>query len=218
MMTETQRVFWSDYIKVVGESAFSIQENSYGTNIVYSKFYCGVDPSDSLGGEAVVQVAINRAREYQKLFSKRSIGFNDLKTALTSYVQAQFYHTELDRFLPLLQNSISNKQHWDLIVQCWCLQEFTTAGDRADVWRRIFKLRKPNKSFTAQLPQNFIAYRAGGLDGFSWTLDKEVAQWFHQRFADQFGSIPFTEKTFSIDDVLFYTDNRNEKEVVILPA
>jgi len=33
----------------------------------------------------------------------------------------------------------------------------------------------------------------------------------------QFGNIPFLEKTFKRDDVIFYTNIRNEKEVVILP-
>jgi hypothetical protein len=218
MLTEAQRNFWHEYIKIIGENAFLIQQDSEGNSIVHSKFYCGIDPSDALGGQGMVQVAINRAKEYQKLFSKRVVTINDLKTALTSFVQSQFYHTELAHYLPLLQNAISNKQHWDLIIQCWCLQEFTTAGDKADAWRKVFQLRKPNKSFTEMLPSKFVAYRAGGLDGFSWTLDKEVAQWFHQRFADQFGAIPFTERSFLSEDVLFYNNNRNEKEVVILPS
>jgi hypothetical protein len=33
----------------------------------------------------------------------------------------------------------------------------------------------------------------------------------------QFGKIPFLEKEFNKKDVIFYTNARNEKEVVIVP-
>lgn len=219
MITDTQLEFWKEYIDLIGKENFLIKETAPNSFIVISKFFCGIDPSDAKGGQAIVNVAINRAMRYEEILSsKKSPSFDDLQNVLLSCVQSPYFHLELDCYLPKMLNKLSGKQHWDLISNCWTMQEFTTAEGRAEVWRRVLSLRKRPAALVRKLPNQFTAYRAGELSGFSWTLDKDVALWFANRFKEEFGEVPVHERQFTKDDAVMYIEERNEKEVVILSS
>jgi len=69
------------------------------------------------------------------------------------------------------------------------------------------------------LPKTVEVYR-GCLDhnqqGLSWTLDKEKAIWFAQRFQRE-GITPMVlSGRVNKSDILFYTDGRSESEVVVV--
>ena len=217
MLTDHQRKFWKDYIDLIGEENFSIKKSKNGISLIVSKFFCGIDPTDAQGGESMLNFAILRAQEYATITSKDSPTIEDLQFILLSLVEKQFSHLELDKFLPKMLNQIADNQHWELIKNCWTKQEFTTVGGRAEVWRRVLSLRKPSEAVLHKLPSEFIAYRAGDLSGFSWTLDKNVASWFAKRFAANFDEVPIHKKKFSKTNAVMFINDRNEKEVVILP-
>jgi len=49
--------------------------------------------------------------------------------------------------------------------------------------------------------------------GFSWTIDKRIADWFANRYEDKESYV--YECTVDKKDILCYLDIRNEKEVII---
>jgi len=214
-MNAKQRAFWGPYISKIGAKNFF----SNGM-IIQSKHYCGMDISQAEGAEQFAthqrDMIIRRHDEYKALISKEILSLDDLETVFM-LVEKQFYDEE---FVQLINNDklgVSDEEYWDIVQQIWVRQEFNSGGNRKRNWKRIFKHRPKLASLSAELPDEFRAYRAGKEDGFSWTLDRSKAEWFHNRFKMQFGNIPFLEKTFKRDDVIFYTNIRNEKEVVILP-
>jgi len=52
--------------------------------------------------------------------------------------------------------------------------------------------------------------------GFSWTLDYEKAEWFANRF-NYFGDPAVFQATIDRADVLAYTNQRNEQEIICRP-
>jgi len=87
-----------------------------------------------------------------------------------------------------------------------------------DYWRFLLKHVNYRKEWIKELPDGeFSIYRGGTPDGFSWTLSETRATWFATRFkivgiADNVYTMRVTK-----DDVLWYTDERSEQEVVLFP-
>jgi hypothetical protein len=218
-LTDEQLQFWRPYIELIGEDNFVIKKASRGPmDFVHSKHYVGFDVS-SLGqsGEPNRTVAIHRENEYRQLLSKPALTADDIDTIFTGLVEKAYFDSELVFILTEHNSQLSDEEYWNVVIDCWCRQEFTTAGGRGDNWRTIFDHRLRPESLIADLPDTFVAYRAGEEDGFSWTLDESVADWFRQRFEEQFDDVPMHKRTFERTDAVFYTNRRKEQEVVILP-
>ena len=85
-------------------------------------------------------------------------------------------------------------------------------------YKRLANYTPLPKEWVADLPDGeFRIYRGGTPDGFSWSLDKGIAKWFATRFkrtgiADKVYTMLITKA-----EVLWYTDARNEQEVVLIP-
>lgn len=219
-MSPEQSAFWKPYTDLIGLEDFQISKPRGGMpGIVRSKHYCGIDAS-ALGanGKGVREVAINKYLGYQEILSQDKLTADDINLIFLSYVEKYFLDKELVQILTKRGTNLSLDEHWELVIDCWCLQEFTTNGGRGENWRIIFNHREKPLHLTSELPDNFMAYRAGNESGFSWTLDKKIAQWFHKRFKSEFGDIPFLTREFKKTDAVFYTNIRNEKEVVILSS
>lgn len=217
-MKPEQIDFWKPYIELIGEDNFTLIKGKNGMgDFVHSKFYCGMDSSNiGLAGKANLDVAILRYNLYQEILSNGRLTADDIETIFLSYVDKAYFDTELVYLLTQHGAELTLDEYWELVIDCWCRQEFTTKGGRGDNWKIIFNHREKPCYLVEELPETFIAYRAGEASGFSWTLDKEVADFFHQRFEEEFGDIPMLTRTFSRNDVVFYTNIRNEKEVVII--
>lgn len=93
--------------------------------------------------------------------------------------------------------------------------------------RRKFReyLMEPNEyKYLLELPQKFVVYRAANEIeinreyGFSWTLSKQVAEFFKNDYIRGANRSPRKILTFEVnkDDVIAFFDSRNEKEVIIL--
>lgn len=87
-------------------------------------------------------------------------------------------------------------------------------------------MREPINFFKKNLNENIKIYRAGSEDGFSWTLKKEIALEFQQRYNNIINPIYFSldhktvniiDKEVKYDDVKFYNNLRGEDEIVIIP-
>lgn len=108
---------------------------------------------------------------------------------------------------------LSDEEVWDLVTDLWSEVEFNS-NDR-DIWLELFSLRESIDSLKQELPEEMTIYRGGHEEGFSWTLSREVGEWFSNRFDED---TPFLEKVIKKSDVLFYTNDRNEEEVVLIPG
>lgn len=218
-MTPQQLKFWQPYIDLVGAENFQyISGKGGGPNLIRSKHYCGFDVSGmGIGGESMRNIAINRYRSYQKLLAKGTLSFEEVDDIVTSDIEKPYLDSELLILLNKHCRDITTDQYWKLVIKCWCRQELTTAGERATNWKALFTQRERPKYLTQELPATFTAYRAGQETGFSWTLSEKVATWFQSRFEMEFGEVPLLSRDFSADDAVFYTNQRNEQEVVILP-
>lgn len=96
-----------------------------------------------------------------------------------------------------------------------------------EAWELIFNHCQGMKVFEEskkELPSGkFKVYRGTkeGVEdkGISWTLNKEIAEFFANRyFTKKIDGAPLIkEMEITKEDVLFYTNKRNEEEVIILP-
>ena len=125
---------------------------------------------------------------------------------------------------PVLLWDVMNKEDlflepieiWELIRETWTSSENNNWGLNKEFWGNMLTRFPPIDSLREDLPNEFICYRGGYKGGFSFTLDKEKAIWFRDRWGANPEHNLFERKT-NRDDVLFYSDERKEKEVVIYP-
>ena len=215
-MNDKQRKFWGPYIMAIGF------ENFYTNGMfIQSKHYCGMDISLAEGAEefgaSQLEALIKKHSTYKELLTKQSLNNDDLGKIFSWLVEKSFFDDELVNLINNYKLDVTDEEYWELVKDIWSRQEFNTDGKRKKNWKLIFSHRPSIPSLSNELPNRFTAYRAGKEDGFSWTLDRETAEWFHNRFKSQFGNIPFLTKPFTKNDVIFYTNSRNEQEVVIVP-
>ena len=213
-MNKKQATFWKPYTDLIGVENFHIDGI-----MVTSKFYSGIDDNIAIsGGEATVDLCIRKYEEYHNILKNTVLTHENLDRIFLSIVSKVFFDEELVYLHSNYQIEQTIEEHWDLIMSCWRRQELNSSTkSRIENWKKIFSLRNSIPDLTNQLPNTFTAYRAGNPNGFSWTLDKDVALWFHQRLSKQFGYIPLLQKEFNKKDVIFYTNERTEQEVVIVP-
>lgn len=215
-MLDEENAPWKPYVDLIGESNIS-----FDGIIVKSPFYSGLNfcmsetPKQFLASQ--VDNIIKRMALYDDIIQKQSLDDDDLSEIFMSLISKQYLDQYLSSLITTHEISLTDDEWWKLVVTSWTRQEFNTGGIRSENWRKIFTFRNPIASLTDELPDIFTAYRAGNDDGFSWSLDEDTARWFEQRFKEQFGNIPFQERVFSKGNALFYTNARNEQEVVILP-
>ena len=125
--------------------------------------------------------------------------------------------------LPNYQKFLTNKEHWQIIINVWSRAEHNSLQHNKVKWDDIFKIRKPIKYFKQNIKPIFYAYRAGSYDGYSWSLSKKIADEFKVRYSknnplyimhkDQ--ECKVHKKLIKYEQVLFYNNTRSEKEIVI---
>ena len=125
--------------------------------------------------------------------------------------------------LPNYQKNLTNKEHWNIIINVWSMAEHNSLDHNKEKWDEIFKLRNPIRYFKRNIKPIFYAYRAGSYDGYSWSLSKKIADEFKVRYTS---NNPFYsmnknheckvhKKLIKYEQVLFYNNTRSEKEIVI---
>ena len=90
-------------------------------------------------------------------------------------------------------------------------------------WKERLTFFKDNRKFykhderRLSLPLNLWVYRGGTPYGFSWTLSRENACWFANRFSIVGFGQPVYALPINREDVIWYSDERGEEEIVLLP-
>jgi hypothetical protein len=123
---------------------------------------------------------------------------------------------------------VRDKDYWEMLRDIWV--------DSENIWqnKNLFKklLSSKRKSseyfmnaseniFFDKLPEEFTIYRGyhenKNKNGFSYTLDKDKAEWFSLRFSDANRYVPnIKEIVVKKKDVFAYIDSRDEKEIIYL--
>lgn len=121
------------------------------------------------------------------------------------------------------QNKIKklSKKYWKILSSLWTGSE--NIFQNKDLWDDLLKdktnshyfMSKKDLKFFNSLENEFIVYRGYSHweNGYSYTLDKERAIWF----ADRFGQNGFVkERLVRKEEIFAYTNSREENEIIIL--
>ena len=143
----------------------------------------------------------------------------------TSYIWLHERPYRLQAFVSVLDN-ITPKEYWEGLSSIWTDSE--NIWQNKKIWKGLLSLSEKQdtkhlfmsesdlKTYN-ELPNEFKVYRGYIIDqnenGFSYTLNKEKAEWFSKRFHKN-GSV--LERTVKKEDIFAYTNERGEQEVIIL--
>ena len=128
--------------------------------------------------------------------------------------------TFADELVPLL----TDQQYWELLAYVWVDTEFPHQA--YDLRRELFASKRLHREALmtveeqtafAAMPSTLTVYRGGSTaNGLSWTLSKDKARWFAERF-DRDGKHQVFKGTVSKDKVYAYLKGRKEEEIVVNP-
>ena len=126
--------------------------------------------------------------------------------------------------LSLAKFHLTKKDYTELLRDCWVDTEFPHQGEMKEIIK-MFEiadkdiLRQEDKVGFDALPERITVYR--GIQGkkakvraLSWTLSLDKARWFANRF--EFNGRVY-EAMIDKQNVYFYTNSRQEEEVVLNP-
>lgn len=128
-------------------------------------------------------------------------------------------------YLSLAFPYLAKKEKSEIMHEVWISVENINGNINVSQMEILKMLRKCNPKYLMgrenyevyeNLPDTFVVYR--GLqenaqeDGLSWTLSKDVAEWFASRFEND-GEI--IEKIVHKTEVIAYFNDRDEKEIVL---
>lgn len=148
----------------------------------------------------------------------------------------------LHAFLKVMEaDQLSNEDYWKFVGSFWTDSENIHQNFRH--WLKLWSSQRPGREHAmddgvgeddddseenerqryAELPETMTIYRGyqykASMRGLSWSLDRERAIWFAQRFAMINTKLPPRLATAEVrrESVLAYFNRRNEDEVVVLP-
>lgn len=128
-------------------------------------------------------------------------------------------------YLSLAFPYLTKKERSEIMHEVWISVENINNNVNVSQMETLKMLRNCNKKYLMgqenyeayeNLPDTFVVYR--GLqenaqeDGLSWTLSKDVAEWFASRFENN-GEI--IEKTVHKAEVIAYFNDREEEEIIL---
>jgi hypothetical protein len=127
----------------------------------------------------------------------------------------------LDAFVKIAQD-LPDEKYWSLLGSIWTDTE--NAWQNLDTWKELFGSNRPKRQslmdWDEQLALSSLSdtvkiYRGcqEGIneDGISWTLKRDKAEWFANRFSND-GIV--LEKEISKSDIIAVFTGRNEFEVI----
>ena len=150
----------------------------------------------------------------------------DLVEAITkqNYSRIIYLHERpyrLDAFKKI-EIGLPDEKYWSLLASIWTDTE--NAWQNLDTWKEFFGSNRPNRKslmdWDEQLALDSLAdtvkiYRGcqKGIneDGISWTLKRDKAEWFANRFSKD-GIV--LEKEISKSEIIAVFNGRNEFEVI----
>jgi hypothetical protein len=162
---------------------------------------------------------LNRQLEERKKLSEDYLKEKDF----SSYVFVHERPYRLWAFIKI-KDKLDDKSYWELLSDIWIDSE--NIYQNQQTWKLLLKSKRSNKEFFMdkkerksfnKLQEEITVYR--GHDGknekgFSYTLSKEKAKWFAQRFNSQNSQIK--ELTIKKEDAFALLMRRGEQEIIII--
>lgn len=128
-------------------------------------------------------------------------------------------------FFKYIKDYLSDKDYANMLYEIWIAVEYPNHDVNVSTSEFMSMFRTAKKKFLMNqeeqlvfdsLPETITVYRGIQKDAttnaLSWTLDKNVAKWFANRFNNN-GAV--VEATINKKHVFAYINGRNEKEVVV---
>ncbi len=139
-----------------------------------------------------------------------------------SYIEAHELPYKLNPLIGIFNKAdVDDKIKAELLTYNWVLIENPSVN--MQYWTKLFRYFADKKEllmleeefeFFNNLPENITIYRgADSIEGISWTLSKEKAEWFAKRF-NKNGKV--FEKTVKKTDCLCYLNDRKEEEIIYI--
>lgn len=143
-----------------------------------------------------------------------------------------YLHERPDRLLAFTRlPPLRDREWWRLLGLIWTDTEYPHVN--LDVWTMLLSSKRSgreeimspdDRAALAAMPAEFAVYRgycsrSSDWRGLSWTLKREIAEWFARR-AVWFGhdaEPTLASGTVARADVIAYFTGRQESEVVVLP-
>lgn len=139
----------------------------------------------------------------------------------------------LDALMEIHEEIEDDKDFWELVGGVWTDSE--NIWQNYAEWEELLSQERPGREFLmtdeereklAALPEEITIYRGytfveddhDGIEGFSWTLDKQRAAWFSTRLARDHETTMVATATVSKADVIAHFLGRGEEEIVALPC
>lgn len=145
-----------------------------------------------------------------------------------SYVLLHERPYQVGAFMEIADKIDDDKTYWELVGEVYIDSE--NPWRHPDEWEKLLKSGRQNRDhimseeervFFDELPETLTIYRGFAFTnrvGWSWTLDREKAVWFAERFADELGGFPqVVNGTVSKQDAIAYFERREEKEILANP-
>lgn len=128
-------------------------------------------------------------------------------------------------FFKNIKDYLSDKDYAYMLYEIWIIVECPNHDINVSKTEFLNMFQKANKQFLMsqeeqsvlnQLPETITVYRGlqrnASPEALSWTLDKNIAEWFANRF-DNNGEV--IKATINKKYVFAYIDGRGEKEIVL---
>jgi len=156
----------------------------------------------------------------------------DEALAEDNWMTAVWIHERPYRILVLqdFAEFMDDKTYWDVVANIWTDSEnlWQNEDEWRDLWqadregRLEYAMDDDDKLVYSNLPETITVYRGciqgENEDGMSWTTAFQVAEFFAKRFAEiREGDPIILCGEVSKEDVLAYSQGRNEFEVIVLP-
>jgi|TARA_R110000824_G_scaffold56130_1_gene153931 hypothetical protein len=129
-----------------------------------------------------------------------------------SYIFLHERPYRLDAFVDI-EEHLGDAEYWEFLANVWTDTE--NAWQNLDVWRKLWNSFRTRPPLELPVDTRFVTIYRGVRDlthdGLSWTLNRDSAKWFGNRF----GSGYLLEATVLTSDILFYSNERNEEEVLL---
>lgn len=136
------------------------------------------------------------------------------------------------KLLEIIQKTRAPSRLWPLVNEVWTLSNNIAADQYIwdDIWKYAYSasgrlrqrrglMRPCDRKVFDNLPEQVTAYRgchhAHWADGYSWTLDRSVAESFARRASYDAGCPLVATATIPHECILAYFNEREEQEVVV---